>query len=99
QAGAPPTCTSFSISPAGGTVSSASGAELVTITGFPAGCEGGNWTATGNGSWLTVSQSGGTGSANLTVFWEQNTTPVSRSAIATIAANNFTLNQAAGAGP
>ncbi len=99
QAGAPPVCSSFSINPTGANPSSAGGSESVTITGSPAGCLGGNWSAAGNGSWITVSESGGTGSGTLTVFWAANGIPQSRSGSATIAGNSFPVNQAAGAGP
>ncbi|MEP7011021.1 MAG: BACON domain-containing carbohydrate-binding protein [Acidobacteriota bacterium] len=99
QAGAPPVCSSFSINPTGANPSSAGGSESVTITGSPSGCLGGNWSAAGNGSWITVSESGGTGSGTVTVFWAANGIPESRSGSATIAGNSFAVNQAAGAGP
>lgn len=94
QAGVVPPCTSFSISPTSADVSLASGLAFVSIIGSPKGCEGGDWSATGNGSWLTVSQSAGTGSDTIIVFWEQNNGPSSRSASATIAGNSFTVTQA-----
>lgn len=99
QAGStPPTCTSFSISPASANPSAASGSQSVAITGSPAGCSGGSWSASGNGSWLSVSPTSGTGSGSVTVFWTQNTSPSSRSSSATIAGNSFSVNQAGGAG-
>lgn len=99
QAGSTPsTCTSFSINPTSANPSSASGSQSVTITGSPAGCTGGSWSASGNGSWLTVSPTSGTGSGSVTVFWGQNTSPSSRSSSANLASNTFAVNQAAGAG-
>ncbi|HEY2293477.1 MAG TPA: S-layer homology domain-containing protein, partial [Thermoanaerobaculia bacterium] len=89
-----PTCTSFSISPASTSPSASSGSQLVTVAGSPSGCQGGSWSASGNGSWLTVSPSGGTGSGSVTVSWAQNTSTSSRSANATIASNSFSVNQA-----
>lgn len=94
QAGVPPPCTGFSISPTGLDVPSTSGADFVTITASPPGCEGGDWTATGNGSWLSVSPTAGTGSSSVVVFWDQNNSPSSRSGVATIAGLPFTVNQA-----
>jgi hypothetical protein len=91
----PTTCTSFSINPTGANPSAASGSQAVTVTGSPAGCQGGSWSASGNGSWLTVSPTSGSGSGSTTVFWTQNTSTSSRSSSATIAGNSFNVNQQA----
>lgn len=88
-----PTCTSFSTSPTSASPSSAAGGTGVTITGLPAGCTGGSWTASGSGSWITVSPASGSGSGGVTVSWQQNTSTSSRSGNATIASNNFAVNQ------
>ncbi len=88
-----PTCTSFFISPAGVNPSAGTGSQFVTVTGSPSGCQGGSWSASGNGSWLTVSPTGGSGSGSLTVAWTQNASTSSRSASATIAGNSFNVNQ------
>ncbi len=45
------------------------GSRQVTLTGVPAGCTGGSWTATGNGPWIAVSPASGTGAASVTVSW------------------------------
>ena len=91
--GAPPTCTSFSINPTGSSPSASSGSQFVTVTGSPSGCQGGGWSASGNGSWLTVSPTGGTGSGSVTVSWTQNTSTSARSSTAVIAGNGFSVNQ------
>jgi len=90
---ATPTCTSFSINPTAASPSSAAGGVGVTLAGFPAGCTGGSWTASGNGSWITVSQTSGSGPGAVTVSWTQNTSTSSRSGNATIANNSFTVSQ------
>jgi len=87
------TCTSFTISPSSRTPSPSSGSRTVTITGAPSGCEGGSWSASGNGSWLTVSPTGGTGSGSTVVSWSQNPSTSSRSANAMIAGNVFAVTQ------
>jgi len=89
-----PACTSFTITPSSANATSAAGSQLVTITGAPAGCQGGNWTASGNGSWLSVSKTSGSGSDSLTVSWTGNTSVSQRSANATIAGNLFPVTQA-----
>jgi surface antigen len=95
QAAATTTCTSFSISPTFWYASSpSSGSTVVTVTGAPAGCTGGSWTASGNGSWLSVSPTSGSGSGSVTVSWTQNTGPF-RSSGVTIAGNSFPVDQAA----
>ncbi len=88
-----PTCTSFSASPTSTSPSSAAGGTGVTVTGSPAGCTGGSWTASGNGSWITVSPTSGSGSGGVTVSWQQNPSTSSRSGSATIANNNVAVNQ------
>ncbi|MDO8677398.1 MAG: M12 family metallo-peptidase [Acidobacteriota bacterium] len=88
-----PACTSFSIGPTSASPTSGAGSQSVTVTGSPAGCAGGSWTASGNGSWITVSPTSGTGSSAVTVSWAQNTSTSSRSGTATIAGSGFTVNQ------
>jgi hypothetical protein len=90
---APVPCTGFSIAPTSASAGPAAGSQIVTITGSPAGCETGDWTATGNGSWLTVAPSSGTGSGSTTVSWTENTGLV-RAGTATIAGDTFTVTQA-----
>ena len=90
---APPVCTSFSISPASASPSDLAGSQLVTITGLPASCTGGEWTTAGNGSWITVSPASGSGSGSATVSWTQNT-GVQRTGNATVAGNTFAVTQA-----
>jgi serine protease len=87
------TCTSFSINSASANPTYQAGSQLVTITGAPAGCQGGSWTASGNGSWITVSPASGNGSGSATVSWSQNASTSSRSASATLAGNTFSVNQ------
>jgi hypothetical protein len=89
----PPTCSSFSISPPSVSAESPAGSRLVTITGWPSGCQGGSWSASGNGSWLTVSQPSGSGAGSVTVWWSQNATVSSRWDSATVAGNAFTVFQ------
>ncbi|HEV7923507.1 MAG TPA: N-acetylmuramoyl-L-alanine amidase [Thermoanaerobaculia bacterium] len=92
--GSPQTCTSFSINPTAASPTSASGSSSITITGSPSGCQGGNWSAAGNGSWLSVSPTSGSGSGSVTVSWQQNSSTSPRSANATIAGNTFAVSQA-----
>jgi hypothetical protein len=86
-------CTSFTISPSSRSAGPSSGSRTVTITGSPVGCEGGNWSGSGNGSWLTVSPASGNGSGSTVVSWAQNSSTASRSATALIAGKVFTVNQ------
>jgi len=86
-------CTSFTISPSSRNPSASAGSKTVTITGLPAGCQGGAWNAAGNGSWLTVSPTSGTGSDSTVVSWSQNTSTSPRSANAMIAGNVFSVTQ------
>jgi hypothetical protein len=87
-------CTSFTISPTSASPAAAAGSQSVTVTGWPSGCSGGSWTASGNGSWLTVSPAGGTGAGSVTVSWTQNTS-TARAGSATIAGNGFAVTQSA----
>ena len=90
----PPVCTSFTITPTSASPSYQAGSQLVTITGLPASCVGGAWTATGNGSWISVSPASGTGPGSATVSWTENTGVV-RTGNATVAGNTFAVTQAA----
>ncbi|RPJ84265.1 MAG: hypothetical protein EHM13_05175, partial [Acidobacteria bacterium] len=101
QAGVPPppTCTSFSITPTSVTPTAAAGTQLVTITGAPAGCAGGSWAASGNGSWLSVYPMSGTGPGGVTVSWTGNTSTSSRTGSATVAGHSFAVTQAGTAVP
>ncbi len=89
----PPVCTSFSISPTSASPDHRAGSQLVTITGLPATCVGGEWTASGNGSWITVSPASGSGSGAATVWWTENT-GAPRAGDATLAGNTFPVTQA-----
>ncbi len=91
---AAPACTSFSISPTAASSTCAAGSQPVAITGSPWGCAGGSWTTVGNGSWLTVTPSSGSGSGSAAVSWTQNATTSPRSGAATIAGNALTVSQA-----
>jgi hypothetical protein len=90
---APPVCTSFAINPSSVSPSSSANSQSVTVTGSPSGCQGGNWNATGNGSWLTVSPLNGSGSGSTTVFWSQNPFTTSRTDSATIGGRSFSVTQ------
>src|SRR5947208_15435467 len=90
----PPTCTSFTINPSSASPGSAADSQSVSITGAPSGCQGGSWSASGNGSWLTVSPTSGSGSGSTTVSWTQNASSSSRSGSASIAGNAFSVTQA-----
>ena len=94
----PPVCTSFSIAPTSASPEYPAGSQLVTITGLPASCVGGDWTTSGNGSWITVSPASGSGSGSATVSWTQNT-GAQRSGNATVAGNTFPVTQAAAPPP
>jgi Subtilase family/Calx-beta domain len=89
----PMPCVSFSLSPTSASPDAQAGSQLVTIAGSPDGCETGEWTATGNETWLTVSPSAGTGPGSTTVSWSENT-GVPRTDAATIAGRPFTVTQA-----
>ena len=89
-----PVCTSFQINPSSANPTSAAGSQAVTVSASPAGCQGGSWSTSGNGSWITVSPNGGSGPGSATVFWTQNTSAASRSGNATIAGNTFSVQQA-----
>jgi hypothetical protein len=88
----PPACSSFQISPTSANPTFSAGSQSVTITGSPAGCVG-NWSASGNGSWLTVLPASGSGSGSTTVSWAQNNSTTGRSSNATIAGTAFAVNQ------
>jgi hypothetical protein len=90
---APPVCTSFAINPSSVSPSSSANSQSVTVTGSPSGCQGGNWNATGNGSWLTVSPLNGSGSGSTTLFWSQNPSTTSRTDSATIGGRSFSVTQ------
>jgi hypothetical protein len=90
----PAACTSFTIAPGSASPGPRSGAQEVAVVGSPAGCQGGSWTANGNGSWLTVSPAAGAGSGTVTVAWAANTVALARSANATVAGGTFFVTQA-----
>ncbi|MHB8799709.1 MAG: BACON domain-containing protein [Thermoanaerobaculia bacterium] len=95
-----PTCGSFSISPSTTNVSAVESSALVTVTGEPSGCVGGSWTAAGNGSWVSVSPTSGTGpSGTVTVSWTQNGSTSPRSATVTVAGRGFMVTQAGSTPP
>jgi hypothetical protein len=95
----PPTsvlaCYAFTISPTSASLTASAGSQQVAVTGWPSGCSGGSWSASGNGSWLTVSPSSGSGSGSVTVSWEANTGSAQRTGDATIGGQTFTVTQAA----
>jgi hypothetical protein len=84
-------CT-FSISPAGQTMSAAGGTGSFTVSAGPT-CA---WSASSNStSWLTITAGGaGTGPGSVTFQASANTGPA-RSGIVTVAGQTFTLNQEA----
>ena len=94
----PPVCTSFSIAPTSASPDYQAGSQLVTITGLPASCVGGDWTTSGNGSWITVSPASGSGPGSATVSWTQNT-GAQRTGNATLAGNTFPVTQGAAPPP
>lgn len=96
EAVAPPICTSFAIAPDSVDVSAVPGSQTVAITGAPVGCAGGNWTAVGNGTWLTVSPLSGHGPAAVTVSWAANSQFSIRSSSILIAGRSFGVTQAVG---
>jgi alpha-tubulin suppressor-like RCC1 family protein len=91
----PPLCAGFTISPSSASPTYSAGQQVVILTGLPGGCAGGSWTAAGNGSWLTVSPTSGTGPGQITVSWTQNPVEAPRSDSATIAGSAFPVTQAA----
>lgn len=88
-----PVCTSFTITPASIGAPAAAGSQYVTVSGSPAGCAGGSWTAAGNGSWASVSPGSGSGSGAVTVSWSANSSSSSRSTSVTIAGQACTMTQ------
>ncbi len=90
---APPPCTSFSISPSEASPTYQAGSQAVIITGNPAGCAGGGWSASGDGSWITVSPTSGSGSGSTTVSWTQNPSTFPRTGTASVAGNTFPITQ------
>ncbi len=88
------TCTSFSIEPTSApSATHLAGSATVTVTGGQDGCTGGSWTAAGNGSWLSVSPTSGSGSGSVTVSWTENASGAPRTGTATIAGSPFTVVQ------
>jgi hypothetical protein len=87
-------CSSFTVSPLSVSSDAQAGSRQVAVVGIPAGCHGGSWTASGNGSWLTVSPTDGSGSGTVTVFWAANGAASSRSGSATVAGTGFVVTQA-----
>ncbi len=87
-------CLSFSVSPLSQNSPAAGGTGLINVVGNPIGC-GGEWTATSNATWITIS-SGSSGSGNGTVNYsvEANNAANSRTGTLTIAGQTFTVNQA-----
>jgi pseudomonalisin len=87
------TCTSFAITPASASPAASAGLQQVAVVGSPAGCQGGGWTAAGNGSWLAASPASGSGSGTVAVSWTANGAPAARSGAATIAGASFPVTQ------
>ncbi len=88
------TCTSFSIEPTSApSATHLAGSATVAVTGGQDGCTGGSWTAAGNGSWLSVSPTSGSGSGSVTVSWTENASGAPRTGTATIAGSPFTVVQ------
>lgn len=92
------TCTSFSLDPTSWSPGPVAGSTSVSLVGVPNGCEGGGWSASGNGSWLTVSPSKGSGPGTVTVSWSENPNGAARSDHATIADSSFTVIQGGASG-
>jgi hypothetical protein len=90
--GAAPSCT-FSLSPASSSPTYAGGQQQVTVNGSPAGCRG-NWSASANVAWLSVSPASGAPGASTSVDWTQNPGSA-RSGTATIGGQTFSVNQGA----
>jgi immune inhibitor A len=95
QTGGPTTCTSFTISPTSASVGAVAGAQSVGLTGVPSSCQGGVWSAAGNGTWIAVSPTSGSGPGAVTVSWGQNTTMSARAGSAVIAGQVFNVAQSA----
>jgi hypothetical protein len=93
---APPACTAFSITPRFEDARVFAGSRWVEIQGAaPDSCVGGNWNATGCGTWLSVLPTSGTGSGGVTVSWTANPGPGARSCTAIVAVSAFDVVQAA----
>jgi triacylglycerol esterase/lipase EstA (alpha/beta hydrolase family) len=90
----PQACATFSPTPASVNVIATSGSRQVAVAGSPSGCQGGSWTASGNGSWLTVSPASGSGPGAVTVSWTNNASSTSRSGTALVAGSTVVVNQA-----
>lgn len=93
QAGADPT---FSVTPTTLSFTASAGSKYVSITSNT------SWTASSDGSWLTLSKSAGEGNATLSLTVEENTTISSRSGTVTFKANgkDYTISiMQAGATP
>ena len=93
------TCTSFSIGPNSVSPNYQPGNQYVTIIGSPTGCQGRNWTASGDGVFVSVSPTSGSGSGGVSVSWAQNPQMSARTGYATIAGNTYTVNQGGGTQP
>jgi hypothetical protein len=87
-----PPCSSFSVTPAAISTGSAPGSSQLTVTGSPAGCLGGAWTTSGNGSWITAMPASTTGSGSATVSWSANSGG-DRTGSAIVAGRTITVNQ------
>jgi len=81
---------SFTISPEAKNVDADGGTETIKVTA-PGGCA---WTTASNAPWITIRESGDTGSHDVHVVVAANAGPA-RSGTATIAGRTLTVNQAA----
>ena len=85
----PPPC-SFSLSNTSTSIPAAGGWASVGVTTSP-GCA---WSATSNGWWAAVANASGSSSGTVSINVSPNTSTSGRSAIITIAGQQFTINQA-----
>jgi hypothetical protein len=94
QLAAPPVC-AYAISPSEAALAAAGGSGTIAVT---AG-EGCNWTASSGAAWLTVVAAAG-GSGNGAVAFSVAPNPgAARTAVIVVAAQTFTVNQAAAPAP
>ena len=89
-----PPCTSLAIAPSSASPGATAGSQIVSVFGVPTGCTGNSWVAAGDGAWLSVFPTAGTGPGTVTVSWTQNPTRSPRSSSASIAGFTFSVTQA-----
>ena len=87
----PPPCT-YSLDPTSGTVPAAGGQGQFQVT-TQSGC---TWTAATTASWITITNSAGTGTGNVTFTAQANPDTMPRSATISAGGQVYTVNQDAG---